>query len=83
MAAVVAWFVPRIGQTLLLGFGLGVVLAVSLILRRRKAGPMPSSGRRAGANSTLSIERPMTPEDDDNRLPPGGNMRAEPARHAL
>lgn len=84
MAAVVAWFVPRIGQTLLIGLVLGVALAVTLILRRRKAGPMPSSGRSAGANAILSIDRPMTPEEDEDRRTQDRNMcGAEPARHAL
>ena len=84
MAAVVAWFVPRIGQTLLIGLVLGVALAVTLILRRRQTGPMPSSGRSAGANAILSIDRPMTPEEDDVRRTQDRNMcGAEPARHAL
>jgi len=55
MAVVVALFVPRIGQTLAVGFVLGAIFAAVLILRRRR-GPMPSSGRRAGANATLSID---------------------------
>ncbi len=63
MALIVAWFVPRIGQTLLLGAAAGVVLAVALILRRRAAGPMPSSGRRPGANTALSIEDPVAVRD--------------------
>ena len=48
MAGVVAWFVPRIGQTLAIGLVLGVVFAAVMILRRRRSGPMPSSGRRPG-----------------------------------
>jgi hypothetical protein len=67
MAAVVAWFVPRIGQTLLIGLVLGVVFAGVMILRRRRSGPMPSSGRRPGANTILSIDQPVPPEDDEDR----------------
>ena len=66
MAGVVAWFVPRIGQTVVIGLVLGVVLAAVMILRRRRSGPMPSSGRRPGANAILSIDEPMTPEDEDD-----------------
>lgn len=51
-----AWFVPRIGQTLAVGFVFGVIMAVAMILGRRHSGPMPSSGRRPGANTTLSID---------------------------
>ena len=56
MCLAVAVWVPRIRQSLAISLGLGVVLAVVLILRRRKTGPMPSSGRSAGANTMLSID---------------------------
>ena len=61
MAAAVALWVPRIGQSLALGLVLGTIFAVVLIFRRRRIGPMPSSGRRAGANTALSID---ASEDD-------------------
>ena len=84
MAGVVAWFVPRIGQTLLVGFVLGVVFAVAMILRRRRAGPMPSSGRRPGANAILSIDRPMTPEDEERNQTENRNLcGAAPAGQML
>ena len=84
MALVVAWFVPRIGQTLMVGAVLGGALAVGLILHRRRAGPMPSSGRSAGANATLSIDRPSTSEDEDTGQPPTQNVRrVEPAADAV
>jgi hypothetical protein len=76
MAGVVAWFVPRIGQTLVIGLGLGVVLAAVMILRRRQSGPMPSSGRRPGANAILSIDEPMTPDDEDDPRRSRRKMRA-------
>ena len=84
MAGVVAWFVPRIGQTLLIGLVLGVALAVVMILRRRRVGPMPSSGRRPGANAILSIDRPMTPEEEETNQNEDRNLcGAEPAGQLL
>ena len=60
VAAALAWSIPRIGQTILFGALLGVVLAAALILWRRRHGPMPTSGGRPGANTTLSIDEPVT-----------------------
>jgi hypothetical protein len=67
MALVVALGVPRIGQTLAVGLVLGTLWAAVLILRRRgEGGPMPSSGRKAGANTTLSIDvRPPARDAED------------------
>lgn len=76
MAGVVAWFVPRIGQTVVIGLVLGVVFAAVMILRRRRSGPMPSSGRRPGANAILSIDEPMTPEDENDPRRSRRKMRA-------
>ena len=53
IAVASAIFVPRIGQTIGLGFVLGAVLAVALVLWRRHKGPLPSSSRRPGAHSEL------------------------------
>ena len=64
MAAAVALDVPRIGETVAIGFILGVLSAVVMIVRRRRAGPMPSSGRGLGANTVLSID---APRDDADR----------------
>ena len=75
MAAVVAWFVPRIGQTLLIGVLLGILFAGVMILRRRRSGPMPSSGRRPGANTILSIDQPQLAEDDEDRRKRDGDLR--------
>ena len=69
MATVVALFVPRIRFSLGLGLGLGVLFAAMLILRRRREGPMPSSGRRLGANTTLSIDSPQESDDERDRDP--------------
>jgi hypothetical protein len=71
MALTVAWFVLRIRQHVAIGVGLGVVLAVVLIVLRRRSGPMPSSGGTPGANTTLSIDDPVAARDrDDRHLPP-------------
>jgi hypothetical protein len=65
MALAVAWNIPRIGQSMALGLLLGVVMAVALIVARRRVGSMPSSGRHGGANVVLAIEnRAPTPELD-------------------
>ena len=58
MAAAVAFDIPRILQTVALGLVLGVAAAAILIVRRQSTGAMPSSGRRMGANTTLSIDPP-------------------------
>ena len=77
MALVVAWFVPRIGQTLIVGGALGLGLGLGLILRRRN-GPLPSSSGTAGANNVLSIDQPAEPakpgKDDRSH-----GLRAAPA----
>jgi hypothetical protein len=56
VSVVVALFLPSIRQPVAVGLVLGALLGAVLILRRRQAGPMPSSGRRPGANTTLSID---------------------------
>lgn len=71
IALTVAWFVLRIRQQIAIGLGLGVLLAVVLILVRRRSGPMPSSGETPGANSTLSIDAQTALCDRDDRgVPP-------------
>ena len=65
MALVVAFNIPRIRQSVMLGVVLGALFGVILILWRKHAGVMPSSGRRAGANTTLSIEVPSGPDDKE------------------
>lgn len=74
MAAAVALDVPRIGETITIGFVFGVVIAAVMIVRRRRTGPMPSSGRGMGANTVLSIDTPRRADHDrGNRTP---QMRA-------
>ena len=58
MAGAVALDVPEIGQSIAISLGLGTLCAVLMILRARRSGPMPSSGQRMGANTTLSIDQP-------------------------
>ena len=65
MALVLAWAIPRIGQTIALGAVLGVAFAAALILWRRRRGPMPTSSSHPGANTTLSIDEPVSPEKAD------------------
>ena len=78
MALVVAWFVPRIGQTLIVGGVLGLGLGIALILRRRRTGPLPSGRGTAGANNVLSIDQPATSaeQDADDR---SNGLRVAPA----
>jgi hypothetical protein len=73
VAATVAFTIPQIGLSLLVGLVSGVAMAAVLILRRRHNGPMPSSGQQPGANTTLAIDRP---EVIEKRETPG-------ARHHL
>lgn len=73
MAVCVAWFVPRIGRTLAAGLVLGALFGLVLIIRRRRSGPLPSSGQRPGANTTLSIDTPR-PAGADGAAP-GPRMR--------
>ena len=67
MALAVALDLPRIGLTIGLGLVLGMALARVMIVRRRARGPMPSSGRQAGANTTLAIDAETPPD-----VPPTG-----------
>ncbi|MDQ3487730.1 MAG: hypothetical protein M3468_08360 [Acidobacteriota bacterium] len=73
MAVAVALNVPRIGQTLGIGLILGVAFAVVMIVSRRRTGSMPSSGRQAGANTTLAIEA-AEPRDPRRTKAPKGPM---------
>jgi hypothetical protein len=68
MAVAVAWNFPRIGLTMELGLFLGALMAIALIVARRRFGSMPSSGQHGGANTILAIdEREPTRESDSER----------------
>ena len=67
MAAVVAIYIPSIRASLAIGLALGVLFGVGLIVWRRRTGPMPSSGRRPGANTVLSIDEPASQADHHER----------------
>jgi len=82
MAFVVAMSVPRIGLSLALGLVLGAMLAAVLILRRRE-GPMPSSGRRPGANTMLSIDAPSPSVDAQDEDPSKTSSQEVPALSAV
>ena len=55
MSIVVAAFVPRIRSSMLIAFALGIGLALVLIARRRREGPLPSS-HDPGAHMMLPID---------------------------
>jgi hypothetical protein len=71
MAAAVALAVPRIRLTLAIGCLLGVGLAAALIYyRRRRSGPLPSSGQGAGANTVLRLEEGrIVDSSEEGRVP--------------
>lgn len=71
MALLLALAIPRIGQSLALGAMLGVAMAAAMILWRRRFGPIPTSGGRMGANTTLSIDQPADHQ-------PFGRVPSEP-----
>ena len=74
-----AFTFPRIGQSLMLAAVLGVAMAAGLILYRRRTGPMPSSGRQSGSNTTLAIDQPE-PRASDTQPPPGQLRGVEATR---
>lgn len=73
MAVAVALDVPRIGQTVGAGLILGIAFAVAMIVARRRTGSMPSSGRQAGANTTLAIDA-ATADDSHRTSAPEGPL---------
>ena len=62
MCALVAIVIPPIGLSLGAGSVLGTVLAIIWIVRRSKAGPIPTSSQTPGANATLMIDAAEPPE---------------------
>jgi hypothetical protein len=70
MALVVALFVPSIRLAVSVGLLTGAVLGVVMILRRRRTGPLPSSGGAAGANVVLSIDHPVDAATEDTDRSP-------------
>jgi len=56
VALATALDIPQIGQSVGLGLAMAIPFAVVLILWRRRAGPMPSSGGQSGANTMLAID---------------------------
>jgi hypothetical protein len=85
MALAVAIGVPGVGVPLALGGALGIVLGVVLIVRNRRNGPLPSSGRRSGANTVLCIEDAGAPELRHRDTPPvdrgGASLSVPRAAH--
>ena len=69
MALAVALDVPRIGQTVTLGLVLGAVLAAILISRRRRHGPLPSSGQSTrGEHDALHRYTAVVYRPDESRF---------------
>ena len=60
MAIAVALGIPQVGKSMAAGLLLGGLMAMILIRCRMASGPMPSSGQRPGANTTLAIDAPET-----------------------
>src|SRR5262245_7756027 len=56
MSIVVAIYVPSVGISIGTGLLLGVALGITWIARRKKLGPMNSSGQRPGANVVFAID---------------------------
>jgi hypothetical protein len=63
-ALAVGIYIPELRWALAIGLVLGILLAALLILRRRRSGPMPSSGERGGANTMLAIDAPVREEPE-------------------
>ena len=61
MSFVVAFYIPSIRMSIAAGLIFGTVLALWWIARRRKIGPMPTSGQHPGANNVLSIDESAEP----------------------
>jgi hypothetical protein len=76
MATTLAIFMPVIRFAMTTALVLGVGMAIVLIVRRRRTGPLPSGGQHPGAHSMFSIE-PTSAADSDE--PPSSASR----RHAL
>ena len=56
VSVAVALTIPSIGVSVGMGLVTGVILALILIYRRRRTGPLPSSGKGIGANTVLAID---------------------------
>ena len=56
MALAVATFVPRIRAEMSIALVLGIVLAATLILLRRRRGPLTSSSDHPGAHTMFELE---------------------------
>ena len=73
MALVVAMFVPRIRQHLLISLVLGIAFAVALIMLRRHNAPPDRN--LPGANSVLSLDVPEGRHDRDHRDRPASRIQ--------
>jgi hypothetical protein len=83
VSVVVSLFMPSIRRPVTVSLILGVLFGAILILRRRRAGPMPSSGRRPGANTTLAIDAVDSPSDGQEPDSSNVQMQGPPAVRAV
>lgn len=67
MATTLAIFMPVIRFAMLTALVLGVGMALVLIVRRRRFGPLPSGGQHPGAHSMFPIESASTADSDKPR----------------
>jgi Na+/H+ antiporter NhaD/arsenite permease-like protein len=67
MCAMVAIVMPPIGISLAIGAVAGTTLAILLIVRRGKAGPISSSSRHPGANTTLHLDDDASADEEPPR----------------
>ena len=78
MATVVAIFVPRIREAMALALVLGVLFAVILIARRRRTGPLPSSGGRL-EREHRTLDRRSVAVEERKRRDPSSSHELSPA----
>ena len=68
MSIVVAAFVPRIRQAMIVAFALGIAMALVLIALRRRKGPLSSDGG-PGAHTMLPIDSTQKDGSQDRAVP--------------
>jgi hypothetical protein len=61
--------IPQIRRSLAMGLVFGILFAAILIWRRRKVGPMTSSGKGMGANTMLAIDAVEPRKSETGDLP--------------
>ena len=75
MAAVVAFALPRVGDTVLLGLVGGAVAAALVIVHRRRSGPLSSNGPRGRTYLVERDEKELPPAPRGDAASPDGTRR--------